>query len=301
MTSTSAASSYDAIIVGGSYAGLAAAIILARARRRLLVVDAGQRRNRFAAASHGFLGQDGQSPAQIASLGRRQLLAYPDVNWLPGKATTALRQAGGFRIQVDDGLPVDARALVLATGVTDELPDIDGLAARWGRHVFHCPYCHAFELNQGSIGVIASGEVSMHQALMLPDWGQVTLFTNGSFEPDQAQTAALDARGVRVERARIAAIVHEASIHLVDGREMAMAGLFVAPRLHQASPLAAQLGCRFETGPMGDWIATDEVKATSEPGIFACGDAARMAGNVALAVGDGTLAGLSAHRWLMAA
>lgn len=287
---------FDVAVVGGSYAGLSAALQLARARQRVLVVDAGLRRNRFADTSHGFLGRDGDSPQAIAAQARDQLLAYPNVRWIDGEVALAEPTDTGFSLCLADGRRFLVRRLVLATGVVDELPGIEGLTERWGRSVFHCPYCHGYELAQGLIGVLASGPMSMHHALMLPDWGTVTLFTRDAFMPDDAQMASLTARGVLIEAAPVARIVDVATVELVDGRRLPMDGLFALPRTRVASPLAAQLGCAFDEGPMGDFIRTDAFKETTVPGVFACGDAARAAGSVALAVGDGALAGAAAHQ-----
>lgn len=295
----SSSSDFDVIVIGGSYAGLSAGLQLARARQRLLVIDAGIRRNRFAASSHGFLGQDGIAPDAIAAEGRAQLLAYPSVEWFEGTATHAEQAENGFVVRCAAGQRFRARRLVLAIGVIDELPEVEGLAERWGRSVFHCPYCHGYELDRGRIGVLATGPLSLHQALMLPDWGEVTLFTNTAFEPDEAQRADLAAKRVAVEPVRIARIVDTATVELVDGRRVAMDGLFTASRIRAASPIAEQLGCEFEEGTLGPFIRTDINKATSIRGVFACGDVARMAGNVALAVGDGAQAGAAAHQSLV--
>lgn len=287
---------FDVIVVGGSYAGLSAATQLARARRRVLVIDAGQRRNRYAQHSHGFLGQDGREAAAIAAEGRAQLLKYPTVQWLEGAAAQATRLDQGFRITLNDGRGFDAEALVLATGVVDELPALPGLAERWGTSVFHCPYCHGYELMQGHIGVMAVGPLSMHHALMLPDWGQVTLFLNETFEPDEEQLASMARRGVAIERTAVRRIAGHATVELADGRALDMAGLFVVSRTHSGSPLAEQLGCEMDEGPTGLFVRTDAMKATSVAGVFACGDSARAAGNVAMAVADGAMAGVAAHR-----
>lgn len=292
-------SPFDVIIIGGSYAGMSAAMQLARARRRILVVDGGMRRNRFAATSHGFLGQDGRAPDAIAAEGKRQLMAYPTVQWLDGEAKQATQVPDGFAVRMTSGQLVRARLLVLATGVVDELPEVPGLAERWGKHVFHCPYCHGYELGQGNIGVLAVGPVSLHHATMLPDWGKVTLFTNGAIELDETQRQAFIARGVTIELERVEGIVDAATVVLADGRRVVMDGLFTASRTHVASPVAEQLGCRFEESPIGTYIQTDALKATSVQGVFACGDAARMAGSVAFAVGDGVQAGVAAHQALL--
>ena len=292
---------FDAIIIGGSYAGLSAATQLARARRRVLVIDAGQRRNRFAQHSHGFLTQDGTDASVIAATGRAQLLQYPNVTWAEGLAAGVRTQDGDFAVTLADGSRFHGRTLVLATGVTDELPPVEGLAERWGRSVFHCPYCHGYELDAGKIGVLAVGPLSMHHALMLPDWGTVTFFLNDAFAPDADQLAALAARGVRIERSAVARIAGTADVVLVDGRVLPMAGLFVASTMHAASPIAGQLGCAMEEGPMGSFVRTDAMKASSVPGVFCCGDMARGAGNVAFAVADGAMAGVAAHRSLIEA
>lgn len=295
---------YDVIIIGGSYAGLSAALQLGRARRSVLVIDDGKRRNRFASHSHGFLTQDGVDPALIAADARAQVMEYNTVDWLPARAETAVRISGvevdGGRFEVmTDGKNHRARRLLLATGVRDILPEVPGLAERWGKAVFHCPYCHGYELNQGEIGVIAGSELSMHHALMLPDWGPTTLLINNAFEPDPEQLRSLHARGVKIERSPIEAITGHADIKLEDGRRLPFAGLFALAPFEMASPIASELGLEFEQGPIGSVIQTDPMKETSLPGVFACGDVARPMASVALAVGDGNLAGAGLHRSLL--
>ena len=263
------------------------------------MVDDGERRNRFADESHGFLTQDGSDPAEIVARARAQLLKYPNVEWREGDVDDASGIADAFSLTIS-GETVVARRLVLAMGVVDELPPVPGLAERWGKAVFHCPYCHGYELNEGRIGVLGVSPISLHHALMLPDWGQTTFFLNDAFEPDASQLAQLEARGVTLERTPVARVSGKlADVELADGRVVALDGLFTATRTSVSSPVADQLGCAFEDGPLGAFIRTDGMKATSVPGVFACGDAARAAGNVAWAVGDGAMAGASAHRTLM--
>lgn len=290
----------DFAVIGGSYAGLSAALQLARARRRVLVVDAGQRRNRFVDAaggtSHGFLSRDGQAPGAIAAEARQQLLRYPTVQWVEGLAEDAALAADGGLSFRAGGRGVHARRLILATGVRDELPAVAGLEERWGRSVFHCPYCHGYELDAGAIGIIASGAVAQHHATMLPDWGQATLFLNGTYQPSDEDLATFARRGTRVEATPIERIEGLADVVLTDGRRLAMNGLFAQPRTHLASPVAEQLGCALTQGPTGAYIQVDAMQQTSVPNVFACGDAARAAGNVAIAVAEGAMAGVAAHR-----
>lgn len=295
----SGSSTSDVTIVGGSYAGLSAALQLARTRRPIVVVDGGVRRNRFAHESHGLIGQDGRDPAAIAAAARADLMKYPSLRWIDGLALEAAVSGDGFTVGLDNDERLATRRIVLAPGVIDTLPKIEGLAARWGTSVFHCPYCHGYELNRGRLGVIAAGPHSYHQAVLLPEWGQVTLFTNGVFTPDAAQHADLERRGVIIETAPVARVVDTATIALEDGRQFVFDGLFTATHTHVATPLPQQLGCALEESPLGSFIRTDALKATTVPGVFACGDAARGAGTVALAVGDGAQAGLSAHRSLV--
>ncbi|MGX9431666.1 MULTISPECIES: NAD(P)/FAD-dependent oxidoreductase [Bradyrhizobium] len=290
---------HDVIVIGGSYAGMAAALQLLRARRKVLVVDAGVRRNRFASESHGFLGQDGVDPAEIARTAREQLTAYPTLTWLEGTATDAKRRGDGFAVTTADGEFYRGKRLILATGVSDALPPLDGLAERWGSSIFHCPYCHGYELNEGRIGVIATSPDVLHHVVLFTEWGDVTLLLNGAFEPDANARAELAARGVTIEAGPVASIEGHADVRLQDGRVLPFAGLFTATRNAPSTPLAETLGCELETTPFGTQIRTDETKQTTVRGAFACGDVARAPHSVSLAVGDGAIAGVHVHRSLV--
>ncbi|MGO6900614.1 NAD(P)/FAD-dependent oxidoreductase, partial [Rhizobium ruizarguesonis] len=195
--------SFEAIIIGGNFAGLSAAMQLARARRRVLLVDAGAPRNRFSEASHGFLGQDGQTPAAIMREGKRQLSLYPTVTIRQGKVVRAQSDGDAFIVGTEDGDEERAACILLATGVSDTLPEIPGLKERWGRSALHCPYCHGFEVSGGKLGVLANHPHSAHSAMMIPDWGATTFFSQALFEPEEEQLVKLTARGVRIERSPI--------------------------------------------------------------------------------------------------
>ncbi|MGL4965178.1 MAG: NAD(P)/FAD-dependent oxidoreductase [Inquilinus sp.] len=294
---------HDVIVVGGSFAGLSAAMQLARARRRVLVIDAGRPRNRFAAASHGFLGQDGQAPMAIRQEGLRQLLAYPTVALVEDEAVSARRTDGGFTVALAGGGEAASSYLILAIGVADELPPIPGLQERWGATVLHCPYCHGYEVAGRPLGVLANHPLSAHQGGMLPDWGPTTYFTQGAFEPDAAQAAYLASRGVTVERSPVVELLGAApdleAVRLADGRVVPVAALFTAARIRMASPLAEQLGCAFDEGPLGPRLRVDDFKQTTVPGVFAAGDAATPMHNATLASASGVMAGVCAHRSLM--
>ncbi|MCI4664240.1 MAG: NAD(P)/FAD-dependent oxidoreductase [Neomegalonema sp.] len=290
---------HDVIIIGGGYAGMAAALQLVRARRSVLVIDAGQRRNRFADSSHGFLGQDGVNPAEIADTARAQLAKYPTMTWRSAEAQTAEGEKDAFDVRTTDGDAHLGRRILFATGLSDTLPPIDGLGERWGKSAFHCPYCHGYELNEGRIGVIASGPMSLHQALIVSEWGATTLLLNSALTLDEEAKAALARRDISVAHTNIAAVTGNADVRLVDGQTLSFAGLFVAPHSEPATPIAQTLGCKLDETPMGRQIYTDLSKETSVAGAFACGDVARVPHSLSLAVADGAWAGAQAHQSLV--
>ncbi|WP_447602618.1 NAD(P)/FAD-dependent oxidoreductase [Nitrospira sp. Nam80] len=295
---------YDVIIIGGSYAGLAAALQLVRARRRVLILDAGQRRNRFAHHSHGFLGQDGQPPEAIAAKGRSEVLAYPTVTWREALATEARPISDGFVVRAGSD-EHEGKRLILATGVVDELPPIPGLAERWGKQIFYCPYCDGYEFEMGRLGVLATSDASTRFALLVSEWGGVgktTFFLNGTVEPEAEQLVALASRNIAVERENVVAVAGKEramEVRLGDGRSSELDGLFLLPCTRINSPFAEQLGCELEMGKHGPLYRTDETKETTVAGVFACGDAALTMPSVAFAVADGVRAGKFAHQSLV--
>lgn len=296
---------YHVVVVGGSFAGLAAAIQLGRARRRVLVVDAGKPRNRFARSSHGFLGQDGRSPAEILDTFRAQVLAYPTVRFVAGEARDAIRLGEGeFEVTLSSGESARAEHLILATGIVDELPPVPGLQERWGDTVLHCPYCHGYEVRDRRLGVLATGEGAMHQAPLLRDWSDdVTLFTNDALALSAEQRADLAERGIRVEERAVESLEGAApalaGVRLRDGSLVEVDALFTASRTRMASTLAERLGCAFDDGPFGPIVRADATRETTVRGVFCAGDAARVPHNATWAAGDGAMAGVAAHRSLV--
>jgi thioredoxin reductase len=295
---------HDVIIIGGSYAGLAAALQLGRARRTVLVLDAGQRRNRFVAHSHGFLGHDGASPDEIWAKGKAEVLAYSTVTWRDEPVTKLRRASNDFAVHTSSG-DYQGRRLIVATGVVDEPPTIPGVAERWGKSVFHCPYCDGYELARGSLGVLATTPASIHYAQIVAEWstpGDTTLFLDERFEPSPEQLAALATHRIAVERAKIVGAEggeRGIALRLQDGRTRSLAALFVMPNTYLPGAFAEQLGCEVEQGPTGPFIKTDESKETTVLGVFACGDAALAKASVSFAVADGVRAGIGAHQSLV--
>ncbi len=292
----------DAIVVGGGFAGLAAATYLGRARRSVRVVDTRRPRNRFADASHGFLGRDGDSPVEILASARRQLSAYPTVSVVEDEATEAVASGDGFSVGLSSGTAVSARKLILAFGLRDRLPAIAGLEQRWGKTVLHCPYCHGFEFSDRPLGVLYRTALSVHQALLIAEWGPTTLYLNGA-DLDAGDTERLTGRGVKIEAAPVEALEGEAAtlsaIRLRDGRRNDIEALYISPESCLSSPLATQLGLAVDQSPMGPVIRTDADRMTTVGGVYAAGDIARAPHSVSWAVADGVTAGTAAHRALV--
>jgi thioredoxin reductase len=294
---------HDAVIIGGSFAGLSAAMYIARARRSVCVIDAGAPRNRFAAESHGFFAQDGSEPGTMLATARSQVAQYPTASFIEGEAMRAAKEPDGFSVTLATGNVLEGARLVLAFGVSDELPAIPGLAERWGRSVLHCPYCHGFEFSGQRLGVLNVSPMSIHQALLIAEWGPTTLYLNGASEPDDASLARLQKRGVAIEPAPVRALHGEgaqlSSIEFVDGRTSGVDALYLGPRTRLNSEVAHQLGCDMDEGQFGPIIRTDPQRLTTVPGVYAAGDIARSAHNVTWASADGVTAGVALHRSLV--
>ena len=295
---------YDAIIVGGSFAGLSAALQLARARRNVLVIDAGMPRNRFASESHGVLGHDGKPGAELLATAREQLLAYPTPKIFSGRVSRVDTGTAAFVVEAEEGMRwFTGRRLLLATGVSDVLPEIPGLRERWGQTVVHCPYCHGYEIGGGAVGVLGTGPMSVHQALMFADWGEVTLFTQGVVDVSAEERMQLAARKVRVEASPIAELQGEApalqGVLLQDGRRVAIKALLVGTQVRMASPLAEALGCAFDDSPFGPIVRIDAWGATSVDGVYAAGDMARVPHSITFATASGVAAGVRLHSSLI--
>ena len=294
---------HDAIVIGGSFAGLAAATYIARARRSVVVIDTGLPRNRFAEHSHGFLAHDGSSPQAILATARSQLAKYPTVTFIHGEATNARQADGGLVVTLATGEILDGVRLVLAFGISDELPAIPGLAQRWGTSVLHCPYCHGYEFSGHRLGVLYLTPKSIMQSALIAEWGPTTLFLNGSAEPDAVALSDLAKRGVTIERTPVEALQGEgarlSSIELADGRTRALDALYIGPRTHLNSAIPEQLGCELEETALGPIIRVDAERMTTVPGVYAAGDVTRGAHTVTWAAADGVTAGLAVHRSLV--
>lgn len=288
---------WDCVIVGGGSAGLSAALVLGRARRRTLVVDAGEQSNLAAAGVGGLLGHDGRPPGELYEAGRAEVGAYPSVEMRLGEAVREARRADdGFELRLSDGSTVGARKVLLAMGMEYRPPDLPGLRERWGGAVFHCPFCHGWEVRDGRLGVLGAGDDGVRKALLLRAWSEdVTLLTDGGEGPSSSQLERLRGVGVKLEERPVDGLAEEsdaaAAVRFGDGSELGLDGLLVPVSVHQRSGLAAQLGVEFAPKPLKEeTIAVDHGFETSVPGVYAAGDLCVPMPSVANAVSSGSTA-----------
>jgi thioredoxin reductase/SAM-dependent methyltransferase len=294
---------WDAVVIGGGVAGLSAAQMLGRARRRTLVIDGGSPRNRFAAHMHGVLGHDGVDPADLLRRGRDELAAY-GVVVEPGSVSAVTDDGDRMRIARDDGTVDHARAIVVATGIRDVLPDVAGLAEHWGRSVLHCPYCHGWEVAGRRLGVLATSPASLHQIELVRQWSdEVIAFTAAAGDIDPETMARLIARDIRVVTAPARSVTTDDSGALsavvdADGAEHPVDALFVAPTPELGLGFLDALRPARSDAP-GTPLAVDQVGATSHPRLWAAGNATSPYGNVPLSMGAGSMAGAAANAALV--
>lgn len=289
---------WDVIVVGGGAAGLSAALVLGRARQRTLVVDAGQQSNRPAHGIGGLLGHDGRPPAELYAMGHGELAAYPSVEVRTGEVVDGRRSHDGFELVLGDGTPVRARRVVLALGMDYRRPDLPGIEERWGRSVFHCPFCHGWEVHGRPLGVLDRGATGVHRALLLRTWSDdVTLFADGPAELSPEEAAALVGADVDVDERPVARLLGSGdaleAVRFADGSERRCEGLLVPVVLHQRSDLAARLGATLaEPGMLAaDGVVVDEWFRAEVPGLFAPGDVTGDMPSVANAIAAGGKAG----------
>lgn len=286
-------SAFDVIIIGGSYAGLSAAMSLGRSLRKTLVIDAGLPCNRQTPHSQNFLTQDGKAPAEISKTARQQLERYETVHFHAGSAQSGKKTEDGFLISTESGEEFEGRKLIFATGIKDQMPEIPGFAATWGISVIHCPYCHGFEHRGRKTGILANGEAAIHLAPLVKNLtGDLTILTNGEadFSPEQFQK--FQSHGIAVLEMEIEEIRHQRGrlekVVLKDGLELALEAMYASIPFVQHTDIPAALGCEHtEEG----FLKVDPFQKTSIPGVYACGDNSNPLRSVALAVAAGNIAG----------
>ncbi|WP_057939377.1 NAD(P)/FAD-dependent oxidoreductase [Algoriphagus resistens] len=295
------ASKFDVIILGGSYAGLSAAMALGRSLRKVLVIDAGKPCNRQTPHSHNFLTQDGKTPAEISSIARKQVEQYDTVTFLSGFAMGAKKTNSGFEIKSEDDETFEGKKLILATGVKDIMPEIPGFSECWGISVIHCPYCHGYEVRNEKTGILANGDFGYEFSKMITNWTKdLTLFTNGKSTLTVEQSEKLTSKGVNILETEIESIEHKAGeleyLNLKGGDIFPLKAMYAKVTFVQSSQIPSQLGLELTEQGL---IQVDQFQKSTLPGVYACGDSTTMFRSVSQAVALGTMAGAVCNKELI--
>ncbi len=296
---------YDVVVVGGGAAGLGGALMLGRSRRSVLVVDAGEPRNAPASGVHGLLTRDGMDPAALLRVGQEEVRGYGALV-VDGRVASAERVEGGYTVTLEDGRRAGARRLLVTTGLVDELPDVPGVRERWGRDVLHCPYCHGWEVRDLPIGVLASGPVAVHQALLFRQLTEdLTLFLHTAPEPTGEELEKLAARGIAVVEGEVAALeVHEdrlTGVRLQNGEVIPRGAVVVGPRFAARAGILAGLGLEATAHPsgMGEHVEAGAMGLTSVPGVWVAGNVTDPTAQVLASTNAGAMAGAAINVDLM--
>jgi thioredoxin reductase len=292
--------SYEVIIIGGSNAGMSAAMTLGRSLRQVLVIDNGLPCNRQTPASHNFLTRDGATPAFLAAVAKEQVLAYPTVEWLHETVNRVELTEEGVIVSTSGALKVEARFLLLASGVKDEMLPIPGFAECWGISVLHCPYCHGYEVRNEELGVLSNGEMAMEFTQLIRQWSRkIQLLTNGESMFTQEQQTILDKACIPVKSSPVKEIFHQDGhlyqVQLEDGTLIPLKALFARIPFSQ-SPLVQQLGLSLNDH---GYIAVNPFQQTSLTNVFASGDCTTPMRSVSTAVAQGTMAGAAINKFLL--
>ncbi|MBD2076839.1 NAD(P)/FAD-dependent oxidoreductase [Phormidium sp. FACHB-592] len=291
---------FDVIIVGGGPSGLTTALMLGRACKRVLVCDAGKPRNQVAHAAHGFFSRDGISPAELLQIGREQLRPYDGVEIQVGEVVDAQKLGDRFQVTLGDGNQFVGRKLLLATGMKDSLPAIDGFAELWGSSIFHCPYCHGWEVRDQPLAIYGKGEVGLEMTFMLTNWSRdLVLCSDGPAALTHEQRQQLSDWGVQLREEKITRLEYQdeklTGIVFTNNEVLPRHGILLRPPSYQHSHLATKLGCKFGSN---DIVQVDESKQTSIPGLYAVGDVSSPYSQIAVAVASGTIAAVAINRTL---
>lgn len=295
------ANNFDVIIIGGSYAGLAAAMALGRALRNVLVIDAGHPCNSQTPYSHNFLTNEGKTPKEIASLAKQQVQMYSTVSFVEGMATAGIKTKTGFEIQTQAGEVFTSRKLVLATGIKDMMPAIPGFAESWGISVLHCPYCHGYEVRHQRTGIIANADAGFEISTLISNWtNDLTLYTNGQSTLSNEQKAKLETHQISIIETEIDRLENKngyvETIVFKDGTKASAKAIYARLPFVQHSSIPQELGCELT---QDGYIQTDPAQRTSIQGVYACGDNSTKMRTVANAVSTGTTTGFMVNRELI--
>lgn len=290
-------SELDVVIIGGGAAGLSAALVLGRARRRVAVIDAGSPRNAPAARMQGFLGSDGLPPKELLDSGRAEVTGY-GVRLITGVANRIAPATGtdgsGFRVRLTDGTELSTRRVLVTTGLRDEIPDLPGVRERWGKDLLHCPYCHGYEVRDRRLAVLGGSPEAVAHALLLRQWSSNVVLFSDAEQLKAVEREQLAARGIAVNDEPVTGLAIDKDrlrgVELASGAVMERDAVFVRPRFVANDNLLTDLGCA--THPNG-WVVTDPGGATSVTGVWAAGNAVNPRAQVITAAGEGSAAAIA--------
>ena len=285
--------SYEVVIIGGGAAGLSAALVLGRARRRVAVIDAGSPRNKPAAHMQGFLSRDGMPPADLLAAGRAEVTGY-GVEIIDDKVASI---EPGFEVRLTSGATLRGRRILVATGVGDELPDIPGVRERWGRDLLHCPYCHGWEVRDQPLGVLGTHPAAVLHAQLVRQWSDDVVFFAHTYQVSDEEQAAFDARGIRVEHGEVVRLVVEddelTGVELADGRVIPRRAVFVRPgNIPHPDGLLPGLGCELDSA---GFAVVDAAGRTSVEGVCAAGNVVDPRAQVITSAGQGSAAAIAVN------
>ncbi len=291
---------YDVVVIGGGAAGLSAALVLARARRSVVVVDAGAPRNAPAPQMHGFLSRDGLPPQELLTIGRREVRSYAGAIIDSTVASAARRARSTFEVGLADGTVLTARRVLVATGLRDVLPDIPGVRERWGRDLLHCPYCHGYEVRDKPLGVLGGTDEAVMHALLIRQWSADVVFFAHTGTLTSVQREQLAARGIGIVDGTVTRLLVESdrlvAVELDDGQLIPRAAVFVRPTFTPNTDLLVSLGCDLDD--LG-WVVADGTGRTSVPGVWVAGNAANARAQVITAAGEGSSAAIAINADLL--
>lgn len=292
---------YDVLIVGGSYAGLSAAMALGRSLRKVLIIDSGLPCNRQTPHSHNFITQDGNSPAQIAALAKQQVLNYATIAFENGLVIKGKAVDKHFEIELSNGKVFTGKKLLFTTGVKDVMPAIPGFAECWGISVLHCPYCHGYEVREAPTGILANADTAFELARLIHHWTKdLILFTNGPSSLAAEQTEKIKSKGIRIVETALESIQHTngyaEAVQLTDGKTINIKAIYARPAMLQHCSLPKELGCEMTKQNL---LVVDLFQRTSVAGVYAAGDNTNPMRSVSMAVASGGFAGASINRDLI--
>lgn len=292
---------FDVIIVGGSYAGLSAALSLGRCMRSVLVIDNGNPCNRQTPHSHNFLTNDGKDPITIREEAKKEVLNYPTIIFLADTVLDITPTNSGFDVTTKGSANYQSKKVLFATGVIDTIPKIEGFSDCWGKSILHCPYCHGYEVKNKKLGVLGNGDMGYELAKTICHWGkELKLFTNGTSTLSPEEVQLLNHNGITVVENEITAIQHEGgyikTLEFEDTEAEPLDALFTQLPFIQQSDIPEKLG--FECTDNG-FIKVNKSMETSMPGIYAAGDCLTLFRSVANAVAAGNKAGALINKKLI--